>query len=139
VRGAPQLTCGVLCMLLMTTSHLAADVFVDKPIKEADDCGFIQDASGAAISEATVKAISGVRTIATATTLSDGSFHFAESTNMQVKLEVSAREFVTARNTIGRMHTTDSKKCKHPVYAVLAVGQGHSFITAKKSELPKTK
>jgi hypothetical protein len=127
-------------MLLMTTSHLAADVSGDKPIKEADDCGFIKDASGAAVPEATVKAISGVKTIATAITLSDGSFHFTESTNMQVELEVSARWFVTARNTIGRMHTAaDSKKCKHPVYAVLAVGQGHSFITAKKSELPKTK
>jgi hypothetical protein len=126
-------------MLLMTTSQLAADVFVDKAIKEADGCGFIQDASGSAVAEASVKAMSGDKTIAITTTLSDGSFHFTESVDTQARLVVSARGFVTATNTIGRMHTANSKKCKHPVYAVLAVGQGHSFITTKKSELPKTK
>ena len=139
MRNTPQFACAALGMMLMATTQLAPDVFAQSPIKESDSCGFVQDASGAPIAEASIKAMSGDKTIATAITLSDGSFHLSESKNSRVDLEVSAQGFAAARGSIDRMHAEDSRKCKHPVYAVLATGQGHSFITAKKSELPKRK
>jgi Carboxypeptidase regulatory-like domain len=122
MKGLSRLACCVLCMMLMATTQLAVGAVVGGPIKEADGCGFIQDASGVPISEATVKAMNGDKTVATATTLSDGSFRFTDLRNVRVDLEVSAPGFVTARNAIDRMLEADGRKCKRPVYVMLAVG-----------------
>jgi hypothetical protein len=128
----------VACVtLLAATPAFAAQ---DREIKEADGCGYVVDTTGSVVPEATVKATSGDKTVATATTLSDGSFHFEESINSQVTLTISAKGFAPATDTVDHVKSTKSdNKCKRPVYVVLAQGNGMSFITTKKKNVPRTK
>ena len=127
-----------LCVTLLVAAPVSGAQ--DRAIKDADGCGYVVDATGSVVPEATVKATSGDKTVATATTLSDGSFHFEESINSQVMLTVSAKGFASATDTVDHVKSTKSdKKCKRPVYVVLAQGNGASFITTKKKNVPKVK
>ncbi|MDP9038836.1 MAG: carboxypeptidase-like regulatory domain-containing protein [Acidobacteriota bacterium] len=117
-----------------------ASAAADERMKEADACGYVVDASGSVVSAATVSATNGGRTIATATTFSDGSFHFEDSINTGVDLAVEAKGFVPANGHIERLRGVKSeKKCGHPVYVVLAGGKGLSYITTKKKNVPRTR
>ena len=133
-----QLMVAAVCFTLLAVAPAFAAQ--DREIKEADGCGYVVDSTGSVIPEATVKATSGEKTVATATTLSDGSFHFEESINSEVLITVSAKGFAAATGAVDRVKSTRSdKKCKRPVYAVLAQGNGASFITTKKKNVPRPK
>jgi hypothetical protein len=125
------------CLLTSTVAPVA--LAQSSQIKEADACGFVVDASGSVVPDATVKGMSGEKTVATATSFSDGSFHFEESINSQIVVTVTARGFAPASETIDRVKGTKSeKKCKRPIYVVLTPGNGMSFITTKKNRVPRT-
>jgi hypothetical protein len=128
---------GALFVLL--SSQLRGDVAVQERIKDVDACGLVMGPDGRGISEATVTAISDGKTLAIATSLSDGSFSFTQSINSPVELHVKAKGFAEASATVERMRGAGLKKCGHPVYAVLAVGGGNGYLTTKKKSLPKTK
>ena len=131
---------GFAGLLTLASSELtAANVMVQERIKDVDACGLVIGPDGQGIPDATISATSGGNVIATATTLSDGSFSFVQSVGAHVQLGVKARGFVDATGTVDRMSATSSRRCKHPVYAVLAVGGGSSYLTAKKSGLPRSK
>jgi hypothetical protein len=130
---------GLAGLLTVVSSGLTADVAGQERIKDVDACGMVVDASGHGIAEATVAATSEGNVIATATSLSDGSFSFMQNFNSPVQLNVQARGFAPAGGTIEYMRAAGSRKCRHPVYAVMAVGGGSSYLTAKKNKLPRSK
>lgn len=124
------------CLLILSNAAMQAAQSAE--IKGADACGYVVDTKGSVVPEATVKAMTGEKTVATATTLSDGSFHFQESINSRINVTVSANGFAPATQTVDHVKSTKSdKKCKSPIYAVLAAGNGASFITTKKKLVPR--
>jgi hypothetical protein len=130
---------GLAGLLTLATSELTPDVFAQGMIKDVDACGFVVDQSGRPIAEATISASSGANVVASATSLSDGSFSFVQNLSSEVQLEVRAQGFVRAIGIVEKMSGGSMKKCKRPLYAVLAVGNGNSYLTTKKKSLPKTK
>lgn len=137
MKRTPIFASAVCVTILIAAPAFAAQ---DPEIKEANACGYVVDTTGSVVPEATVKATNGSKTVATATTMSDGSFHFEESINSKIVLTVEAKGFATASDTVDRVKGAKSeKKCGRPVYVVLAQGNGTSFITTKKNRVPKTK
>ena len=135
MKGQLNLVSAICLVLFAAVPAFAAQT---PAIKEADACGYVVDTTGSVVPEATLKAMNGEKTVATATTLSDGSFRFQESISMQIVLSASARGFATASDTVERVKGTKSdKKCKRPIYVVLAQGNGASFITTKKNRVPR--
>ena len=126
-------------LIVCCSSGLTSDVIAQERIKDVDACGLVMGPDGRGISEATVSAISDGRTLAIATSLSDGSFSFTQSINSPVELHVRAKGFSEASAAVEKMRGAGLKKCGHPVYAVLATGSGNSYLTTKKKGLPKTK
>jgi Carboxypeptidase regulatory-like domain len=129
----------LVCLLTLVSSEITADAFAQDLIKDVDACGFVVDQSGRPVSEVTITAKSGENVIATATSLSDGSFSFVQSINSPVQLHVTAKGYAEASDTVERMRSAGFKKCGRPLYAVLAMSGGNSFLTTKKKSLPKTK
>ena len=132
----------LLCMtaVLLSVVSSAAYAAQDDRIKEVDGCGWVVDSTGSVVSDATVKAMSGEKTIATASTLSDGSFHFEESISSGIVLTAQAKGMAPANETIDRVKAAKGeKKCKRPIYVVLGKTAGSSFITVKKKLVPKSR
>jgi hypothetical protein len=128
---------GLVILLGFACSVLSADVFVQQRIKFADACGLVVDPSGLGVPGATVTAQDDSGTLVKTTSLNDGSFHFSETFDTSVDLRVESRGFVRADNRIGTLRTAKSSRCRHPIYVVLAVGEGFSNVTTMKSALPK--
>ncbi|GAC1419995.1 MAG: hypothetical protein NVSMB62_13430 [Acidobacteriaceae bacterium] len=128
--------CGAV---VLAFSFCAGTLLAQERIKNADACGFIVDLTGTAVEGATVVAVSGEKTLATSSSLSDGSFHFAEQLNTAVDFKVSARGFASSTHEIEHLKSVNEKHCRHPLYVVLAPGEGSSVVTTKKSALPKPK
>jgi hypothetical protein len=140
VRRRYVILVGFACLLALGSSQLtAANVVVQERIKDVDACGLVMDPSGHGIPDATISATSGGNVIASATTLSDGSFSFMQNFNSRIQLSVQARGFAGANGAIEHMGAAGSRKCRHPVYVVLAVGEGSSYLTSRKSGLPRSK
>ena len=132
------LVAGILFGMCVSAA-LAADA-PDGFIKEADACGFVVDTTGSVVSEAMITATNGGRLIATASTLSDGSFHFKDSINASIDLKAVAGGFAPALSSVNRVHPAVKEgKCKSPLYVVLGKSAGSSFITIKKKLVPKLK
>lgn len=127
------------CVAILASSFWSGRLLAQERIKSADGCGFIVDSTGTAIEGATVVAVSGSKTLATSSSLSDGSFHFAEKLNTAVDFKVSARGFASSTHEIEHLKSVNEKHCRHPLYVVLAAGEGSSVVTTKKSALPRPK
>ncbi len=125
---------GLAVLLTVPAAAPAQDL-----IKEVDACGLVLDPSGHGVPDATVSAMSGGNVVETSTTLSDGSFSFLQNVNSEVQISVKARGFAPATGTVDHLHSAGSRKCKRPLYAVLAVVGGTSFLTEKKNKLPRSK
>jgi hypothetical protein len=130
---------GLACLLTLVSPELTANAVAQENIKDVDACGLVMGMDGRAIPDATITAKSGENVMATATSLSDGSFSFMQSLNSQIQLEVRAPGFVPASGAIEHMQAHTSMKCGHPIYVVLAVGGGNSYLTTKKRSLPRSK
>jgi hypothetical protein len=130
---------GLVCLFTLASSELTANAVAQENIKDVDACGLVMGVDGRAIPDATITAKSGENVMASATSLSDGSFSFIQSLNSQIQLEVRAPGFAPASGAIEHMQAHTSMKCGHPIYVVLAVGRGTSYLTTRKKSLPRSK
>lgn len=134
-----RLITALLALAALSSLPRVQSAFAQERIKEADACGFIVDATGTAVEGATIAAISGDKTLATASSLSDGSFHFAETLNSPAELRVEAKGLASTTHAIERLRSVNAKHCRRPVYVVLGATDGSGVVTMKKSELPRLK
>ena len=134
---------GVMLVMLCLTFSLASLAFgstanVDKTIDKADECGFVVDQAGLPVADATLTASAGGFKVS-ATSSSDGSFLFPETSKMPMSIQAGAAGFSGAGGTITHLEAAGEKRCRHPFYVVLFVASvgRESFLTVKKKDVPK--
>ena len=132
---------GGVCYLAVSVTLAAgstapARLDTSAAIDKADACGSVVDSAGHAVPDVMLTASAGNFKVS-ATTISDGSFSLPETSTGPMLLEAEARGFSRASRTISHLSGAGERKCKHPLYVVLAGTGGASFMTMNKKDLPK--